>query len=134
MKLRSSISLLMLIACNFLSGLCFAHGLGEQTLIKTPHDLKTIETISKRVSKNKNVISYSEKKQRNVTTQVKKSVRSDTNCHVRITLYNTTTAQPDEILCTPTQEFFVPATNSWVPAYNLRVGDKLKSNFHGTAT
>ncbi len=84
MKFHGSASPLLLIICSSLIGLLLPHGLDEQTLIKTPNGFKTIKTIAQRVSKNKEIISYSVKQLKNVTGSVKKAGKSSTNFHIRM--------------------------------------------------
>jgi len=132
MKLRQAGLLLINMICNSFIGLAFSHGLGEQTLIKTPQGFKKIEVIAQHVSKNKRIISYSENKQKSIPSSVRTAGYSTTNCHIRIAFHIPGTTDLDEIQCTPTQEFYVPAINSWVPAYNLHEGDQLKSNLYET--
>ncbi|MBX9830708.1 hypothetical protein K2X40_02040 [Candidatus Babeliales bacterium] len=38
----------------------------------------------------------------------------------------------DDLLCTPAQEFYLPNSNNWVPACQLKVGDVLKSDSVGS--
>ena len=50
------------------------------------------------------------------------AAHSVTNCHMSIACgphYN------DVILCTPTQEFYIPATRTWKEAIELEPGDEL---------
>lgn len=50
---------------------------------------------------------------------------SKTNCYFRLRLSIDQSSCGNEILCTPTQLFYSPSKNIWVPALDLQVGDEL---------
>lgn len=71
---------------------------------------------------NRWIITYDLNNDSKKETYVRVAGESKTSCYFKI---KTHTYFTDEIICTPTQEFYLPAKNKWVSAYNLRVGDHL---------
>ena len=59
-----------------------------------------------------------------VNQQVKASAENETNCHFRIGFDN---QRHHDVVCTLTQEFYMPLSGEWVSAYALKVGDTLLS-------
>jgi hypothetical protein len=58
--------------------------------------------------------------------KVVKAGKSVTKCFIRLAFDATCTDNfSDDIVCTPTQEFYHADTHEWVPARKLHVGDKL---------
>jgi len=74
------------------------------------------------------VCSYSFEKQKVVYSRIVSVARSVTNCYCKLT-FGTRSGQ--EIVCTPTQEFYVAAASAWKIACELRPGDELLT-VHGT--
>lgn len=103
------------------------HGFAQGTLIKTSKDgWWPIEQVCQLSCQNKNqkVASYNPQLNRWVTQRVKSAGKSETNCCFRIGFDDN---RSNDIVCTPTQEFYRPSTAQWIPAYKLKTGDMLLS-------
>ncbi|MCL4361556.1 polymorphic toxin-type HINT domain-containing protein [Candidatus Dependentiae bacterium] len=103
----------------------FGHGFSSETLIKNSLTIKQI--CHNFDEENQKVLSYDLNAQQYKKRKIKSVGKSKANCYFRIGFdeyFN------NDILCTPTQEFYVPSIKKWVPTFNLKVGDKLltKSN------
>lgn len=123
----SSIAIYLFIICyNFAGGWLYSHGLSESTSIKTWNGCKKLKDITNKVSKNKNVVSYKFRKNRCTSGNVRSAGKSESNCYMRIG-FDDTHFLEDDLLCTPAQEFYIPAEDKWLPACQLKVGDVLKS-------
>jgi hypothetical protein len=70
------------------------------------------------------ILSYDFETKKCIPAKVKAATSGTTNCYMRISLDKPS----DEIFCTPTQEFYLPASQEWVPAYKLKAGDTLLGN------
>ena len=109
-----------------------AHGLGEATLVKTWSGSKSIKSIANKVSKNKKLVSYKFSKNRCTSGYVQSSGKSKSNCYISMGFDNAFAATySDDLICTPAQEFYLPALKKWIPACELKVGDVLQSDSVG---
>lgn len=108
------------IAASQLNG----HGFDKFTLVKAPGEYKSIGFIHDDFFKDDQyVLSYDFDLEKCTTARVKRVVWGKANCYFRIKFdYHSA------IMCTPDQEFYVPANEDWVPAYKLQIGDELLSN------
>ncbi len=102
------------------------HGFGSHTLIQLADDSqKTIYSVCLgALRKTISVASHDIFHGCTTDQPVVTGKHSKTNCYIQLGFDN----QPnsvDDIICTPTQEFYVPAMNRWVSAYLLQVGDAL---------
>ena len=106
----------------------FGHGFGTHTLVALADgSKKTIYTVCLQTLKNKPfVISYDPHKCATLTQQVKIGKKSKTNCYFRLG-FDSNCKHSDDILCTPSQEFYLLDSQTWVPAYKLKIGDALLS-------
>lgn len=108
----------------------YGHGFGTNTLIKTAKSYMPLNHIVSifRKKRTLQLRSYSFFSKKLVTARIKAATYGKTNCYIKIYLNN---SQQDEIACTPSQEFFaLPSCKHctlkrWIPAYKLKVGDKL---------
>ena len=106
------------------------HGFGPYTLIKTEKSWKSIEQICKSVGKNKleYVASYRDDSQDYCNVKCVKAVgEGETNCYYRIKLNEDAN---NDILCTPSQAFYVVRENKWVFACELKKGDTLLAQYN----
>jgi hypothetical protein len=109
------------IASSFACG----HGFGSNTLIHLVNgSQQTIHNVCLHALHNPiSVISYDMSKEC-INRPIVIGKRSKANCYIQLSFDK----QPDtanDVICTPTQEFYIPATNQWVPAYLLKPGDAL---------
>ncbi|QQR49650.1 hypothetical protein IPF37_02295 [bacterium] len=111
-------------------GVLCGHGFGADTPIKNWHGSKNISDIAKKVSKNKKIVCHCFKKNRCTSGYIRAVGESESNCYMRIGFDHGLESCAD-LLCTPAQEFYLPLNNSWKPAYQLKVGDVLKSDSEG---
>ncbi len=79
-----------------------AHGIAESTVVKTSKGLQSIETIKPR----ERIITYNIKLKKELKTSVRTTGYSTSNCYVRIRLHTPEIVEHEDILCTPTQEFY----------------------------
>ena len=113
---------LLCIVCSIING----HGLGSNTLINVANNSQEpIYTICRHALRDAiSVASYDINNPCVTNQRVKIGKKSETNCYIQLgfdSQFNIT----HDIICTPTQEFYTPTTNMWVPAYQLRTGDVL---------
>lgn len=111
-----------------------SHGLSEYTLVKIWKGSTYIKDIAHKISKNKKIISHRFNKNRCGSGYVRAAGRSESNCYMQIgfdSKYFSKEPSDDDLLCTPSQEFYIPAQDKWIPACQLKVGDELKSNSMG---
>jgi len=103
------------------------HGFAQGTLIKSSNDgWWPIEQVCKLSHKHnrQSVASYDPHLKCLVNQQVKTGAESKTNCYLRIEFDD---YRCHDILCTPTQEFYISSSDEWAPAYTLKSGDTLLS-------
>jgi len=117
---------ILLIGFNFVMETDLkAHGFSKCTLVKKYQGWQPIEEICNHPSrKNKKVLSYDFKKGRCAKQLIRYVGTSTSNCYIRICFNG---LDEDEVMCTPTQEFYLAEAKKWVPAYGLKVGDILLS-------
>jgi hypothetical protein len=104
-----------------------AHGFAQGTLIKSSEDgWWSIEQVCRlsRKHNRQSVASYDFYLGCLVNQRVKAGAESETNCYLRIGFDE---YRCHDIVCTPTQEFYMSLSHEWVPAYTLKVGDMLLS-------
>jgi len=102
-----------------------AHGFAKNTLIKKIHGWKKIRQVhDDLLSKNKQILSYDFTTGQCVRQSIKNTGISTSNCYFRIGFNE---SYEDNIICTPTQEFYLAESKKWTPAYNLKEGDILLS-------
>jgi hypothetical protein len=102
------------------------HGFGAHVLVRTTGGWWRIEQICRQVCDKEDtyITSYNIHTATNNSRRVQSVGESSSNCFIRIGFEQ----EPDnDIVCTPTQEFYLPVTKQWIPAYQLKVGDKLLS-------
>jgi len=116
--------LLFTILCTFLP--INGHGLGQNTYVRTYYKnhpvFECIDQVCHNITRNPLVKSYNFSTTNCTISSVRSVGKSETNCYFKLGFdewFN------DDILCTPTQEFYLPITNEWRPAYQLRIHDKL---------
>lgn len=102
------------------------HGFGPNTLVQLSNKShKTIHTLCLELLHNAVTVASCDIQNSCFSNQnIKTGKRSTTNCYIKLgfgTQFNVT----DDIVCTPTQEFYVPAYHQWLPAYMLNSGDAL---------
>lgn len=118
--------LTILIFLSVLTGIKLdGHGFTQGTLIRTSEDgWWSIEQVCRLSSSNRNqkIASYNPRVNHWVKQRVKSAGESETNCYFRIGFDNNSY---NDIVCTPTQEFYLPSTRQWTPAYKLKPGDTL---------
>lgn len=104
----------------------YGHGFGASTMVRTTGGGCRIEQICRSLLEEENfyIASYDVHKNFLVKNQVKSAGESETNCYVRLGIDEWL---DDDVICTPTQEFYLPWIKKWIPAYQLRVGDELLS-------
>lgn len=102
-----------------------AHGFGKNTLIEKKHGWKQIGKVhADLLSKDKQILSYDFTIGACVKQSIKHAGISKSNCHFSIGLNE---SPEDNIICTPTQEFYLANSRKWAPAYKLKAGDLLLS-------
>jgi hypothetical protein len=104
----------------------YSHGFGAHTLVKLANGCHaTIYSICLYALDHKiSVVSCDINKLRVVDQLVKTGKRSKCNCSIRLS-FNNQFDEANDIICTPLQEFYLPAIGKWLPAYMLRHGDAL---------
>jgi len=136
MQYRSSsiLSILCIIFLLFSYDAVDAHGFSADTLVQLGNgSWQTIHTICLRSLHNKiSVSSYNLDTSCKTNQLVKSGRRSQSNCYMRLGFdpgFNDST--PNDIVCTPMQEFYMPETHKWIHAYTLKVGDILLTKDKG---
>lgn len=122
MSLRFLFSIIGTFFCIIQIGSLQGHGFAVSTLVKTAKGSQSIETIKSC----KKIIAYNTKKKRNVKGSVRATGFSISNCYIRIRFNMFSSVEYEEILCTPTQEFYRITDDTWVSAAQLTIGDTLK--------
>lgn len=114
----------------------YSHGLSCLTPVQLQRGRTCIENIVHNRSQYSKIACFNVKDECYVIGKVRTAGVSTTNCHIRIGFDGPFLFEPkhrdDEILCTPAQEFYVPAIGEWVPACRLEVGMMLQSQSDGT--
>jgi hypothetical protein len=106
----------------------YGHGFGPDTLVRTQGGWQDIRLISTSPYTEHRWIYTYDPRATCVAGRVRAARAGTTNCYVRIGLDEKFKKDDmGNISCAPTQLFYVPDKNRWVPAYQLKVGDKLLS-------
>ncbi len=105
--------------------LMYGHGFGGNTLVRCNGHWKTIEQIHEWLPKKPTRVKSYYNSHVAVIRGVKSAGSSVTNCYFKIGLAKFFV---DEIICTPTQRFWMPKIKKWISAYKLRKGDVLLSD------
>lgn len=120
---------------QFLFLLLFAHtllghGFGSSTsIVLACQSDKSISYICNHFKpKEYNVISFDRTRARECATPIILCGKSKASCYIILKLKAIT---HQEIVCTPTQEFYCATTSQWIPAYKIQTGTKLRCR-HGT--
>lgn len=106
--------------------LSYGHGFGSQILVQLESGLQVsirqacLHSLYNKVS----VLSYDIHRSLYINQPVITGKQSKTNCYVELGFDNQFN-HSDDIVCTPTQEFYVPIIHQWVSAYKLNSGDCL---------
>lgn len=117
----------LVIFYSFVLGISLhGHGFGANTLVRTSGGWWGIEQVCRQVCSNENrqISSYDLNLSSYIRCCVKSVGESETNCYFRLGFdewFN------DDVICTPTQEFYLSLTKQWIPAYQLKIGDQLLS-------
>lgn len=106
----------------------YGHGFGSDTLVRTQGGWQDIRLISTSpYTEHKWILTY-DPRYNCVAGRVRAAKAGSTNCYVRIGLDEKFKKDDmGNINCAPTQLFYLPDKNVWVPAYALKVGDRLLS-------
>jgi hypothetical protein len=125
MKRTYFLSFLFIQLLSFIT--LYSHGFGARTpLYLCCHNQQAIRQVyhaHKRNWKKPSVLSKCSCFRKVHPQSVVGHIKGTTNCYLKIRFG--TCLNNDVICTTPLQEFFVPAQQRWVPAYQLRVGDQL---------
>jgi hypothetical protein len=99
------------------------HGFAPHTLIRSHNGWQTIQQLCRSLPNNAPYLtSYEQQSNAKVARKVQSASIIETNCYFIIGLDDS----PD-IICTPSQEFYLPAAKAWVPACQLKIDDQLFS-------
>lgn len=100
------------------------HGFAQYTLVKKSDGTwSPIEQICNASCRRKTKLtSYNFAKEKLAESAIKKAGASATNCYFEIEFAG---SKSHPLICTPTQEFYQPVRQEWVPAHSLFVGDVL---------
>ncbi|HLC06778.1 MAG TPA: polymorphic toxin-type HINT domain-containing protein [Candidatus Babeliales bacterium] len=125
---KKAIFVLYVVSFLFFHSITHGHGFGSNTPIQLGSgSWQTIHTICLRALHDTiSVASYDIHTFCNANQYVITGRRSKSNCYIRLGFdvgFNDTSH--DDIICTPMQEFYIPATHQWIPAYLLKPGDAL---------
>ncbi|MFA6065752.1 MAG: Hint domain-containing protein [Candidatus Babeliaceae bacterium] len=107
----------------FVASQILGHGFGQSTLIKTNKTCQSIDSVCRNVSEKQYVTSYDIRTSAYTIKKIKSAGVSTTNCYCKI--WFDECFDNDDVICTPTQEFYAPILQKWVSAYQLKVGDQL---------
>ena len=118
---RLLLSLLFICFIFEISG----HGFGARTSVQQENICKSIESLFQNLRQKKLwVSSYDFNSNTVITAQVKAVGESISNCYVQISFDDNPN---NDILCTPSQEFYVAHLQQWIAAFQQHVGDELLS-------
>lgn len=120
------ISKLIIYLLCISSYLSYGHGFGADTLIQLDNGQQIpIRTVCLHALRNKvSVSSYDMHKSCCINQSVVTVMQSTTNCSIQLG-FDSQLNYANDIICTPTQEFYVPVLAKWIPAYKLNPGDCL---------
>jgi hypothetical protein len=116
------------------ASLLLGHGFGANTLVMLADNTwQQMSTLCYRALKKKvTVASYDTASSFQTAAQVVRGGRSQVNCYISFGFEEQ--QHRHDVSCTPTQEFYNTATHQWVPAYMLKIGDKLLCAHNVTKT
>lgn len=102
------------------------HGFGANTLVQLPNEsYQTIYALCLESLRKPIAVTSCDTQSSYLSDEyVKIGKKSKTNCYINLGFGNQFN-EVDDIVCTPMQEFYVPAYRKWLPAYMLKPGDKL---------
>jgi len=103
------------------------HGFYELTYVRSYNYWQSIEQFSYESTRCKRVMTYDCATQKYLERNVVSMRKGTTNCVIKIGLDD---SRANGIICTPSQEFYLPELDAWVEACCLDVGDKLLSLSH----
>ncbi len=129
-KAQKNISRLICSLLIFSHSALYDHGFAAETLVQLNNDSwQIIDTLChKALHDVVSITSYDMNALRNIDHYVKNVGQSKSNCYIQLSFDSGCNGAPcNTIKCSPTQEFYVPALNKWVPAYTLTTGDALLS-------
>ncbi|MGC2310347.1 MAG: polymorphic toxin-type HINT domain-containing protein [Candidatus Babeliaceae bacterium] len=105
----------------------YSHGFDARTYVQTGYNnQKTIKTVYYEHKDNVQPLVLTQCSDNIHTQKVVGHIKGITNCYFKIGFdewFN------DDILCTPSQEFFVPDQQKWIPVCQLKVGDVLLNKY-----
>ncbi len=103
----------------------YGHGFGSNTLIHLANgSSQTIYNVCKYALHNPISVASYDISKKHTHQPIATGKCSQTNCYIQLS-FDKQLNNANDIICTPTQEFYLPATNQWVPAYLLQPGDAL---------
>jgi len=135
--LNKNNTLYISVIVSLLHSLLLGHGFGADTLVLLSNNSwQQLNTICYRAQKKKvHIASYDTTSLWQTTARVVHGGRSKTNCYIRFGFdERLKNSQRHDVICTPTQEFYNASTRQWVPAYMLKMGDKLLCANNATKT
>lgn len=121
--MKHRLLLLLLFICFIfkISG----HGLGARTSVQQENIYTSIESLFQNPRQKKLWVScYDFNSNTVITARVKAVGESISNCYIQISFDDNPN---NDILCTPSQEFYVAHLQQWLPVFQQHVGDELLS-------
>jgi hypothetical protein len=113
----------------FLTCISYGHGFGPDTLVelstsshRTIHAL-CLEALHNTIS----ILTYDMQNSCICNQDIKIGKKSKSNCYIKLGFGKQFNISED-ILCTPSQEFYVPAMEQWLPAYEIQPGNGLTAS------
>jgi hypothetical protein len=101
------------------------HGFGSSTLVRVSGAWEDIEQLYQNPLKREQwVTSYRLDYNGYAKQRIKAATHGRTNCYFKLSFDEN---HNDDILCTPSQEFYDPEKKHWIPAYKLKIGIQLLS-------
>jgi len=99
------------------------HGFGKDTIILScRNDLFCLEHMFTKGYRPHHVVTFDVNKREHPHKKIAAIQPGTTNCYIRISV----NSEPShDIICTPSQEFYLPDQNTWAEACTLKVGDHL---------
>lgn len=124
-----------LFLCLFFlsTNLLVSHGFAPSTWVTMSDGThQSLGQVCDKVSKKQNVVVASTDHRYIISKKITCAGISSTNCYIRLGFdegYNELCQ--DDVVCTPLQEFYVPACGGWTPAVWLQPGD-IVAAYNGT--
>lgn len=99
------------------------HGFGKDTIILScQNDVFCLEHMFTKGYRPHHIVTFDNKKREHPHKKIAAIQPGTTNCYIRISVNN----EPShDIICTPSQEFYLPDQDTWAEACTLKVGDHL---------